>query len=267
MRRAIMRVVPRTVSNAQIDAIPGWFQEYDIDMFRLLLAHSAGEGGDLAELGVYLGKSAVLIGASLQPGERFTVVDLFGSQPHDAANRAENDDQYDGLTRDAFEENYRAIHGDLPQVVSGLSASIVDHASHGAHRFVHVDAGHLYDNVVEDLAAARTLLRPEGVVVFDDFRSEHTPGVSAAVWRATAEGLHPFAITPVKLYATFGDPEPWFRVVRAWVEQSRWPFEVQQIAEDRLVRLWWQAERTDAQAMKRSLARRLRARSGRLRRR
>ncbi len=54
----------------------------------------------------------------------------------------------------------------------------------------------------------RTLLAPEGVVVFDDYRAEHTPGVAAAVWQRLDKGLSPFALSPVKMYATFGDPLP-----------------------------------------------------------
>jgi len=261
-----MTLVRRSVSDAQIDAIPGWFQDYDVDLFRLLLDRTAEVGGDLAELGTYLGKSAVLIGGSLQPGERFTVVDLFGAEAVADANQAENDDQYAGLTRAAFEENYRAVHGELPEVVTGLSGSVVDHAPHGTHRFVHVDAGHLYDNVVEDIAAARTLLRSEGVVVFDDVRSEHTPGVAAAVWRATADGLRPFAVTPVKLYATFGDPGPWFRAVLEWAETSRWSHEVQSIAGDEVVRLWWEPEQASGSPEPAGVLVRARRRLVRLRR-
>ncbi|WP_207210607.1 class I SAM-dependent methyltransferase [Nocardioides zhouii] len=245
--------MPKSVSNAQIEAIPGWFQEYDVDMFRLLLERTAEAGGDLAELGAYLGKSAVLIGSSLAPDERFTVIDLFGSEAGEEANRAENADQYLGLTREDFEQNYRRVHGELPDVVVGLSASVVDHARRGTHRFVHVDAGHLYDNVVEDIDAARTLLKPDGVVVFDDYRTEHTPGVSAAVWRSTAEGLRPFAVTPVKLYATFGDPQPWFDAVQEWVGASRWKHEVQSVAGNDIVRLWWEAERTTALPLRNGL--------------
>ncbi len=237
-----MSYVPRDVTDAQIDAIPGWLQGYDVDLFRLLLDHTAQSGGDLAELGTYLGKSAVLIGSSLRPGEHFTVVDLFGGDAVDDANQAENDDQYDGLTRGAFEQNYRAVHGDLPEVVTGLSESVVDHARHGRHRFVHVDAGHLYDNVVGDIEAARTLLKPGGVVVFDDFRSEHTPGVAAAVWRATAGGLCPFAVTPVKLYATFGDSGELVSAVKEWVAKTRWHHETQSIAGHDVVRVWWEPE-------------------------
>ncbi|MEO7077511.1 MAG: class I SAM-dependent methyltransferase [Rhodococcus sp. (in: high G+C Gram-positive bacteria)] len=221
----------RKVTDAQVDAIPGWFQPYDRDLFRVLLpaTHDLLGGGDLAELGAYQGKSAVVVGADTREGEVFTVIDLFGAEAPDADNQAENDDQYADLSRDSFERYYLGVHSSLPEIVTAPSATIVNHASAGTHRFVHVDASHLFEHVVLDIEAVRRLLAPGGVVVFDDIRSEHTPGVAAAVWRATANGLHPFAITPVKLYATFGDPRPWFEVIRDWAETSKSGHEVQTI--------------------------------------
>ncbi len=222
-----------------IEELPGWFQRMDMELFKQLLDQTGDRlgGGDLAELGVYLGKSAALIGWGRRPGETFTVVDLFEEESSAAENRAENDEQYAELSQEAFERHYRTVHDELPVVVRGPSASIVDHATHGTHRFVHVDASHLYEHVVEDIAAARTLLKPGGVVVFDDFRSVHTPGVAAAVWRATRDDLRPFAVSLNKLYASFDDTQPWFEVMRAWVEQSFWRHEVQQVAGENLLRV------------------------------
>ena len=182
--------VPRPPYRA-IDEIPGWFQRMDMEVFHHLLDQTGSRlgGGDLAELGAYLGKSAALIGFGQQPGETFTVIDLFEQEATAEENRAENEDQYAELSQEAFEKYYLTIHDTLPVVVRGPSASIVDHAAHGTHRFVHIDASHLYEHVVEDIAAARKLLKPGGVVVFDDFRAQHTPGVAAAVWRATNEDL------------------------------------------------------------------------------
>ena len=228
------------ISDHQVDAIPGWFQPYDVDLFRLLLheTHAQLGPGDLAELGVYLGKSAVLIGAHQHTGETFTVVDLFGEEAAGAANAEENDDQYAALSRAAFERSYLSVHDSLPAVVQGPSESIVDHARAGAHRFVHVDASHLYEHVQGDIEAVRTLLAPNGIVVFDDYRSEHTPGVAAAVWRGLDSGLRPFALSPVKLYATFGDSRRWYDVVREWAVQSAWAAECQEIAGHPVLRLW-----------------------------
>jgi hypothetical protein len=124
-------------------------------------------------------------------------------------------------------------------VVRGPSSTIVEHAAHGTHRFVHIDASHLYEHVVEDIAAARTLLKPGGVVVFDDFRAQHTPGVASAVWRATTDDLRPFAVTMGKLYATFDDTQPWLDVLTEWLEERKfWRWEVQQVAGEPLLRVF-----------------------------
>ena len=232
--------VPRPPYKA-IDEIPGWFQRMDMEVFHHLLAETGSRlgGGDLAELGAYLGKSAALIGFGQQPGETFTVIDLFEQEATAEENRAENEDQYAELSQEAFEKYYLTIHDSLPVVVRGPSASIVDHAAHGTHRFVHIDASHLYEHVVEDIAAARKLLKPGGVVVFDDFRAQHTPGVAAAVWRATNDDLKPFAVTMGKLYATFDDTQPWLDVLLRWLEErSFWRHEIQQVAGQPLLRIY-----------------------------
>ena len=224
----------------QIDDIPGWFMRMDMEVFDQLLRQTEARlgGGDLAELGVYLGKSAALVGWHQQPEETFTVVDLFEEDATAEENRAENEEQYAELSQEAFEKYYLTVHDTLPVVVRGPSASIVDHAAHGTHRFVHIDASHLYEHVVEDIAAARTLLKPGGVVVFDDYRAPHTPGVAAAVWQATTQDLRPFAVTINKLYATFDDAEPWLDVLTAWLDEREfWRHEIQHVAGRPLLRV------------------------------
>ena len=233
-------VAPPRPPYKAIDEIPGWFQRMDMEIFKQLLDRTGERlgGGDLAELGAYLGKSAALIGWAQQPGETFTVIDLFEQEASAEENRAENQDQYAELSQEAFEKYYLTVNDTLPNVVRGPSATIVDHAAHGTHRFVHIDASHLYEHVVEDIAAARTLLKPGGVVVFDDFRAPHTPGVAAAVWRATTEDLRPFAVTMNKLYATFDDSQPWFDALTGWLDaRSFWRYEVQQVAGHQVARV------------------------------
>ena len=217
--------------------IPGWFFWLDRAMFAALLrAQADTPSGHLVELGAYLGKSAVVIGEHRRPGERFVVVDLFertdllGGQA--GANLAESLKSYKTLTQEAFEHNYRSVRGELPEVVVGMSAQIVDHLEPASVRFMHIDASHLYDAVRGDIESAARLLRPGGLVVFDDFRSDHTPGVSAAVWEAVCtRGLLPVAVTSQKLYGVFSDPEPHRRAIEALIEtDDRVWHEVQQIA-------------------------------------
>lgn len=47
----------------------------------LLRVQSFGPPGDIVELGAYLGESAVVLGDHLRAGDRFVVVDLFGTDP------------------------------------------------------------------------------------------------------------------------------------------------------------------------------------------
>ena len=211
--------------------IPGWFPWVDRILFEHLLAErSIVARGDLVELGVYLGKSAALMGRFVEPGESFTVCDLFGTPGNDDSNNAENARSYRNLERASFERNYLALHADLPTIVHDASSTIVDHVAEHSVRLMHVDASHLYEHVAIDVDSARRLLLPDGVVVFDDFRSDHTPGVSAAVWEAVFDkGLRPFCLTFQKLYGTFGDPAPYVEQVTGWLGTQAH-------------RLWWETQ-------------------------
>jgi hypothetical protein len=222
--------------------IPGWLFTEDVFMINWLLADQAAHGvtGDLVEIGAYYGKSAVIIGAHLRPDERFTVVDLFESPAADTANEEETAGQYTGLTRAAFEGHYLRFHDHLPVVVQGLSSAIVDAVEPGTVRFMHIDGSHLYDHVRGDIEAARSLLKSDGIAVFDDFRTEHTPGTAAAVWEAVANtGLKPIALTPMKLYASWGDiAQLQDRLVTDLDRRRPWPYLTEPIAGTRVVRLY-----------------------------
>ena len=104
-----MSVAPTSVSRTSRD-IPGWFFWLDRQLFAVLLRAQHDQGpGDLVELGTYLGKSAVVIGDYVRPGERFVALDLFGRTDlvgGDRQNQREVEKSYRALTRPAFEENY-----------------------------------------------------------------------------------------------------------------------------------------------------------------
>lgn len=165
-----------------------------------------------------------------------TVCDLFAAP--DERNAAEARKSYATLTRVAFEQNYLAFHDELPDVVQGPTSLVPDHVAPDSCRFVHVDASHLYEHVAGDIEAAHTALVPTGVVVLDDFRSEHTPGVAAATWEAVfLRGLRPVCLTTQKLYGTWGDPEP---LQEELLADEKWRagthLSVQEIAGQRVLR-------------------------------
>ncbi|MFH9348660.1 class I SAM-dependent methyltransferase [Kitasatospora sp. NPDC017646] len=201
---------------AVLDDVPGWFWAHDRHSFEWFLERQTkwGVTGDLLEMGAYLGRSAIVIGEHLQPGETFTVCDLFDSDAPDEENSNEMDISYrKTLTRSAFEANYLSFHDELPDIIQAPTSVLAGgRIPAGAHRFIHIDASHLYEHVVGDLQVARVALQDQGVVVLDDYRAQHTPGVAAATWEAVFNhGLKPILLTECKFYGTWGDPEPFQR--------------------------------------------------------
>ncbi|WP_326690011.1 MULTISPECIES: class I SAM-dependent methyltransferase [unclassified Streptomyces] len=193
--------------------VPGWFYRTDVILFDWFLRRQRQlrQRGDLLEMGAYMGKSAVMMRAYLEhPDERFTVCDLFDSDAPDEANGREMRGSYATLTRRAFEANFLSFHDELPRIVQAPTTVVPQEVDADSCRFVHVDASHLYEHVYGDIQAARRVLRPDGLVVLDDYRSEHTPGVACATWQAVVEGgLRPVCVSGHKFYGTWGDAEPW----------------------------------------------------------
>ncbi|MEV0642833.1 class I SAM-dependent methyltransferase [Streptomyces sp. NPDC050619] len=229
-----------TAPPGELKDVPGWFPPLDQVLFTWFLdrQETGGLKGDLLELGAYMGKSAILTGHHLRDGERFTVCDLFGGEAPDGANKAETKKSYSSLTRQAFERNYLSFHDTLPRVLEAPTSVISEEVDAGSCRFVHIDASHLYEHVYGDIGAAHDILLPEGIVVLDDFRSEHTPGVSVAVWEAVLNrGLRPICLSTQKLYGTWGDLEPVQKELLAMLrERTDVGLSVQEAAGHRLVR-------------------------------
>lgn len=180
-------------------SIPGWMHNLDLELFDRILAHQidADIHGDLLEIGSYHGKSAIVLGYAVREDEALTVCDLFGTDAEGVS--AEGMDAYEGLTVSAFEAQYGKFHQRRPLIHAGPSSTL--NLTGCEFRFAHIDGGHAYDTVRDDIS----LVQPHalnGVVTLDDYRSAHTPGVSAATWEATAHGiLFPFLLSEVKMYA------------------------------------------------------------------
>jgi hypothetical protein len=212
--------VPDTMlAPASPRSLPYWGARNDIDgalwdidflLIDFLLSAQLTDhrSGDLLEIGAMLGKSAILLGLNAGSGENVIVCDIFESEATDASNDLENSESYHqkvwNFNRAAFETNYRRWVGSLPTIVQELSGEIRQHVRDETLRFAHIDGSHLFDVVRDDIANVQPLMNPDGIVVFDDVRAIHTPGVAAAVWAAVADdGLIPVCLSEQKLYASW----------------------------------------------------------------
>lgn len=177
----LTRMAPR------LAAIPGWFNLDDLAHFTLVLEtqSSAGVRGDLLELGCFHGRSAGVLAAHLQDGERLFLADAFDLPL---------DDPYgDTPTPEGVERNLKAM-------VPSLSMDRVTIARAYSRdlklppdlrvRFAHVDGGHDAETVRTDLDLCGGRLIPGGIMAVDDYAHPQHPGVTLSVDAFLADHCH-----------------------------------------------------------------------------
>ena len=203
------------------DSVQGWFLDIDATLFigvdALQRAH--GARGDLLEIGVFYGRSSILLGYLARPGETLVTCDVFEDvQALSDEGHAEHDTYHRALRRDEFERNYLRFHATLPTIIAAPSSTLDADAWAGRFRLIHIDGGHEYDVVREDIRLARRMLAPGGIVIFDDWSQPHCPGVGMAVWEDYLRGdLIPLALTDAKFYAKWDDSGVSAEALNNWI--------------------------------------------------
>jgi Methyltransferase domain len=180
--------VPELVEDLR--SVGGWLSDEDVALFLAVddATRAVGLGGDVLEIGVYKGKSAVVLGYCIEGDERLVVVDPFGRAATDATVLAEQQRYYDDLSRAEFDRNYARFHARPPVVLERFSTDLEPADIGRDLRLVHVDGAHDYASVAHDVDLVLAVLADDGVLVFDDAIDRGAPGVVAAVWEAIGDG-------------------------------------------------------------------------------
>ena len=181
--------------------IEGWFSRTDQVIFSIFLQMQESASG-LFEIGVFQGKSSILIGKFKGHVEDFHVCDIFETKVDDELNRTEVENSYRNLSLVTFKNNFLKHHDFLPTIHICDSSVLVEKFESEEFRFIHIDGSHLYPYVDRDIDfAIKNLNQTEGIVAVDDFRASHTPAVAGALWSAVANGLvNLVAISEYKAY-------------------------------------------------------------------
>jgi cephalosporin hydroxylase len=183
--------------------IEGWFSIHDVIAFSSILTiqREVSIPGSLLEIGVYQGKSAILVGKFSKSEIDFEVCDIFQLESDDHNNN-EIISSYLNLQREIFEDNCRKNLDRVPIIHECKSMELRNRLKAEKYRFIHIDGSHLYEHVLSDIELALEVLTLEdGIIVMDDFRSQHTLGVSLAIWEKIIDGgFTPFLVTPAKMY-------------------------------------------------------------------
>ena len=197
--------------------VEGWFFPIDAYLFAILdeIQKEEGIAGDLFEIGVHHGKTAIFLARMASGGEHVGVCDVFEQQELNRDRSGEGN-------REIFQRHLRAHASlDLVRVFAKLSADLTTSDTTTRCRFFHIDGGHRPEDVMGDLHTALRALLPEGVVAVDDVFNPSWPGVSEGFYRFLGSGAFvPIAIGGNKVLLTRPDAAP--RYERHWQNLDRW---------------------------------------------
>jgi hypothetical protein len=169
--------------------VEGWFFPIDAYLFAAIDAIQQREGiaGNLFEIGVHHGKTAIFLARMLRAGEVLGVCDVFEQQQLNVDRSGEG-------SRELFERNMRAFGGEA-RVFAKSSHELTAEDTTTNCRLFHIDGGHRPDDVIADLQTAARALHAQGVVVVDDLFNPSWPGVSEGFYRFHAG--YPDVFTPI----------------------------------------------------------------------
>jgi hypothetical protein len=168
----------------RVRRIQGWFSPGAAALFALLdeVQREHDVHGDLFEIGVHHGRSAVLLCRITRPDEIVGACDLFERQEFNVSASGGGD-------RVVFERNVARFAPGFDRLVihEKSSADLRPDEIGGPYRLFHVDGGHSVDEAYSDIRLGATVLHEAGAIVVDDpFRPEW-PGVTEAILRFLKE--------------------------------------------------------------------------------
>ena len=167
--------------------VEGWFFPIDAHLFAIVDEIQKRERitGNLFEIGVHHGKTALFLARMAAKGELVGVCDVFEQQELNRDRSGEGN-------REIFLRHMQTHNADA-RVFAKLSSELTTADTTAECRFVHIDGGHRPEDVLNDLHVAERALLPDGVVAVDDVFNANWPGVSEGFYRYKGD-LVPIAI-------------------------------------------------------------------------
>jgi len=185
----------------KVRQIPGFFNVDDFNHFGIILSlqNLYGVRGDILEIGTYHGRSSSALALNLYPGEKLHLCDVFDEGA---------DDQYFNLpTQRDVVSNIQRVAPDISEddlVFHNCLSSQLSFAGGQKFRFVHIDGGHGFDEVMNDLSIADTALSNDGIICIDDYGHPAWPEVTTAVDHFLEENPKFFVLADVNRHGAVG---------------------------------------------------------------
>jgi hypothetical protein len=171
----------------------GWL--HPISCFILPIIDEAQKdhniAGDICEIGIFEGKTLVLLGLMARAGEILVGLDI------EIRDELRSNLQSDFPQRDQFV----ILQQDSTKTTP---SELLQHSPTNGFRLFHVDGYHTFNHALNDLKLAVNTLSLGGVIFLDDFYSGTLPGVTQAFHHLFEQnlnnGIFPFALGGAKVY-------------------------------------------------------------------
>jgi predicted O-methyltransferase YrrM len=136
-------------------------------VWSLMLAHLRERPCEVLEIGSWEGRSAIFF-LEFLPQSRVTCVDTFGGGAENHASPTESR-QIASIER-RFDANMRS-YGARAEKIKATSVAALTRLAQSSAVFdlIYVDGSHMRDDVMVDSLLAWPLLRPGGIVIWDDY--------------------------------------------------------------------------------------------------
>lgn len=147
--------------------VPGYFYPIDIILFYCVLKHIQKDiDGDICEIGVAEGKSAICLSEFKREKENFYLYDIFSRLNREITSR--NIKKFG---------NYSNVEWNL---VDSTSLKLDEVKFQNKLRLLHIDGCHEHWAVLSDLSLFSNFVRDDGIIVMDDYNDYEYPGVNSA---------------------------------------------------------------------------------------
>lgn len=160
--------------NNKLDAfnsIEGWCNQEQFYSLELVLSFidSIHLTGDIIELGVFTGKSSGIFANYIGENETLKLVDM-------------------NMQYDVVNENINKLTSNTPKIefYNDMTWCISRFPKQTA-KFIHIDAGHSYNNCWNDLNLSLPLLKDNGIIAVDDFFMDIYPQVTEATYNFVSD--------------------------------------------------------------------------------
>jgi hypothetical protein len=205
-----------------LDEVEGWLSPTTgLAMMETMWEQERrGALGDIAEIGVWHGKSFLALAAGARPGERLVAIDLFDVGDPEAQRPDLDVVPYGTGIKAAFLANMaKFFPGAQTEVIEASSTSFAnDQSALGTLRILSIDGGHSREQTLNDLRLADACLIEQGVCWLDDIFNAAWPGVISGLFDFLngATQLQPVAIFPNKVVLSRpGMAESWRTLFRS----------------------------------------------------